>query len=109
MEETSRKRSSDDTDDQVDRVKRQRTETIEAETDRTLIATQKPVYDAVNRPTSEDLGRDGLRRSIALVLQHVGFDSATHEALESFTEAVDTCEWDLAGLQSITSISHGLH
>ncbi|KAI1866622.1 uncharacterized protein JN550_007475 [Neoarthrinium moseri] len=32
-----------------------------------------------------DFARDGLQRSIVLALQHVGFDSASREALESFT------------------------
>ncbi|KAI0526713.1 WD40-repeat-containing domain protein [Xylaria bambusicola] len=36
------------------------------------------------------MGRDGLRRSITLALKHVGFDSAREEALESFTEMVET-------------------
>ncbi|KAI1290620.1 WD40-repeat-containing domain protein [Xylaria venustula] len=36
------------------------------------------------------MGRDGLRRSITLALKHVGFDSATEEALEGFTETVET-------------------
>ncbi|KAH7030697.1 uncharacterized protein B0I36DRAFT_242924 [Microdochium trichocladiopsis] len=36
------------------------------------------------------MGRDGLRRSIALALEHVGFDAATPESLESFTEATET-------------------
>ncbi len=47
--------------------------------------------DIMNQPTADDVGRDGLRRSIVLALQHVGFDTATKEALEGFTEAVDTC------------------
>jgi hypothetical protein len=37
------------------------------------------------------LGRDGLRRSIVLALQHVGFDSASEEALDGFTSATETC------------------
>lgn len=36
------------------------------------------------------MSRDGLRRSITLALNHVGFDSAREDALESFTEIVET-------------------
>lgn len=53
--------------------------------------TEPKEYESVNQPTSEDVGRDGLRRAVALSLQQVGFDSATSEALEELTETVDTC------------------
>lgn len=36
--------------------------------------------------------RQAIQRSIALVLRHDGFDSITPEALESFTQLVETCE-----------------
>lgn len=57
--------------------------------------TEAPLYEVVNRPTAQDVGRDGLRRSIAIALEHVGFDAATPEALESFTEAAETCRLPL--------------
>jgi transcription initiation factor TFIID subunit 8 len=47
---------------------------------------------AVVRPSSDSVARDGLRRSIAVALQHVGFESASEEALESVTAATETCE-----------------
>lgn len=43
------------------------------------------------RPNADSMGRDGLRRSIALALEHVGFDAATPEALESFANNAETC------------------
>lgn len=45
-------------------------------------------------PTTAELARAGLRRSITLVLKHVntGFDSASEEAMESFTSIVETCK-----------------
>lgn len=91
MDGMSRKRSSSSlsSSQQEDRAKRQRTSTVDREPDLAAIET-KP-YDVVNRDTAGDFGRDGLRRSIALTLQHVGFDSATQEAMEGFTETVDTC------------------
>ncbi|KAH9995687.1 WD40 repeat-like protein [Xylariaceae sp. FL0662B] len=108
MDAISRKRpsSSDEDQDQNDRSKRQRTATAEPEplltksasaeyisastAIPTVLPTAVPAYDAVNRPTAEDLGRDGMKRAISLVLKHVGFDSAMSDALESFTETVDT-------------------
>ncbi|KXJ95045.1 bromodomain associated protein [Microdochium bolleyi] len=53
-------------------------------------SAETSLYEIVNRPTAQDVGRDGLRRSIALALEHVGFDAATPESLESFTEATET-------------------
>lgn len=49
-------------------------------------------------PTTAELARAGLRRSITLVLKHVnaGFDSASEEAMESFTSVVETCKADSA-------------
>ena len=41
--------------------------------------------------TADGIARDGLRRSIALVLDRVGFDSASEDALESFASMVETC------------------
>ncbi|ORY56318.1 uncharacterized protein BCR38DRAFT_355897 [Pseudomassariella vexata] len=46
--------------------------------------------EQVRRPQADDGMRQGLRRGIALALQHVGFDSATEESLESFTATVET-------------------
>jgi hypothetical protein len=37
------------------------------------------------------VARRGLRRSIALVLDKVGFDAASEEAMESFSNMVETC------------------
>lgn len=43
-------------------------------------------------PTKHSHARLGLQRSIAMVLKHDGFHSASPEALESFTSMVETCE-----------------
>ncbi|KAI0549827.1 hypothetical protein F4679DRAFT_227426 [Xylaria curta] len=89
MQNTSRKRSSVELEDgdRPSPSKRQRTSTPIAPASG---HTVKAAYEAVRRPTAENLGRDGLRRSITLALSHVGFDSATEEALEGFTETVET-------------------
>ncbi|KAI5860824.1 hypothetical protein GGS23DRAFT_579081 [Durotheca rogersii] len=88
------KRSSpeDGDDDRDAPSKRRRTLSPESDSAAPTLAPQaeEPVYDVVTRPTAGDLGREGLRRSIGLVLKHVGFDSCTKDALESFTELVDT-------------------
>ncbi|CAM1500855.1 Fc.00g100170.m01.CDS01 [Cosmosporella sp. VM-42] len=41
-------------------------------------------------PTQHSSARSGLQRSIAMVLKHDGFGSASPEAMESFTEMVET-------------------
>lgn len=42
-------------------------------------------------PTLHHIARCGIQRSIAMVLAHDGFQSASPEALESFTGAVEMC------------------
>ncbi|TRX91976.1 hypothetical protein FHL15_007073 [Xylaria flabelliformis] len=95
MQDTSRKRSSVELEDgdRPSPSKRQRTAALEPDTTSTAPVSghnKQAAYEAVRRPTAENLGRDGLRRSITLALSHVGFDSATEEALEGFTETVET-------------------
>ncbi|TGJ82387.1 hypothetical protein E0Z10_g6376 [Xylaria hypoxylon] len=98
VESTSRKRLSVELEDadRQSRPKRQRTTTLDpdatstAPTAPTAVHTAQPAYEVVRHPTVESMGRDGLRRSITLALKHVGFDSATEEALEGFTETVET-------------------
>jgi hypothetical protein len=47
--------------------------------------------EAAKVPTVTALARTGLRRSIALTLEQVGFDSASEEAMESFTNIIEAC------------------
>lgn len=42
-------------------------------------------------PNQHCQARSGIQRSIALVLKHDGFETASPEAMESFTEMVETC------------------
>ena len=51
---------------------------------------------ASTQPTSDELAKTALRRSIALALQRVGFDSATPDAMESFVLMAETCRPPLA-------------
>ncbi|KAI0197944.1 hypothetical protein F4808DRAFT_452304 [Astrocystis sublimbata] len=95
MQSIPRKRSVSDLDDGDCQVthKRQRTTTLEPDATPTTPALSQPTkaaYEAARHPTVENMGRGGLRRSVTLALKHVGFDSATEEALEGFTEAVET-------------------
>jgi hypothetical protein len=48
--------------------------------------------DLAKVPTSAELARAGLRRSITLALEQVGFHSASEESLESFSTIVETCK-----------------
>lgn len=43
-------------------------------------------------PTHHSLARRGVQRSITLALRHDGFQSASPEALESFTNMVEVCQ-----------------
>lgn len=52
-----------------------------------------------NRASEANFAREGLQRSIALALQHVGFDSASQEALESLTSTTETCRCQAAVLE----------
>ncbi|KAI8964285.1 hypothetical protein F5Y11DRAFT_101364 [Daldinia sp. FL1419] len=92
--ESSLKRAvlTDDDNHQEPLAKRQRTTEPDSHsvTPTEVDMSEKPTYDVVRRPNAEDFGRDGLRRSIGVALKHVGFDAATPDALESFTETVDT-------------------
>lgn len=100
----------DQTSDQNGRsIKRQRTSTLEPERQRTSTLEPEPVtipLDAserataageVQKPSAGDTARDGLRRSVVLALQQVGFDSASQDALESLTSTVETCELQYGG------------
>ncbi|KAK8068997.1 hypothetical protein PG994_005613 [Apiospora phragmitis] len=96
-----KRRSSIDSDSSLDEPlsKRQRTTIVKPPTptppprpsagysDMSSFALQ---YGLNERPHADSMGRDGLRRSIALALEHVGFDAATPEALESFANSAET-------------------
>ncbi|KAJ6443454.1 bromodomain associated domain-containingprotein [Purpureocillium lavendulum] len=53
-------------------------------------AAEEDAAVASMAPTHHANARAGLQRSIALVLEHDGFDSATEEAMESLTGIVET-------------------
>ncbi len=42
--------------------------------------------------TPDELAKKGLRRSIGLVLEKVGFHSADAQAMEMFTQMAETCK-----------------
>ncbi|KAI0155399.1 hypothetical protein GGR52DRAFT_566459 [Hypoxylon sp. FL1284] len=93
--DSPQKRPGDDSPHSDAQPKRQRTADADAESQSAtpietapieIVPTEKS-YETVKIP---DLGRDGLQRSIGLVLDHVGFDATTNDALESFTELVET-------------------
>ncbi|KAI1178052.1 hypothetical protein F4777DRAFT_539212 [Nemania sp. FL0916] len=95
METSSWKRPSGELEDAdcQSPSKRRRTTTAEpnfVSTAPVPSRTQPAAYQVTNRSTAESMAREELRRSIALTLKHVGFTSATTEALEGFTEIVET-------------------
>ena len=61
-----------------------------------VVATTEVLpYRGATRPNTDAFGRDGIRRACALALDHVGFESASTEALESYTTTVETCRSSL--------------
>ncbi|KAI8623117.1 hypothetical protein F5Y19DRAFT_459847 [Xylariaceae sp. FL1651] len=109
MEVISRKRPSLESEDSEYkfRSKRQRTtkEAGPVSTNSTSVLSADGAYEVVKRPTAEHLGRDGLRRSITLVLKHIGFDSAMEDALEGFTETVETYMGSF--IDQLKRVAHG--
>lgn len=88
----SKKRSTPDEGDEElaaeHAAKRRRTEDYGLQT--------PPAEDVITavldtRPAFNDETSHLLRRGAALVLDHVGFDGATKEALESFCGEIDSC------------------
>lgn len=51
-----------------------------------------PSLASITWPSLDHQSKSGLKRSIAIVLQHVGFDSATPEAMESYVTTVEACK-----------------
>lgn len=83
-----RKRPSPDSEDLPIASKRQRTNS-------THTVSPIPDVERIARkstlPNFNEQNRMGIRRGIVLALNHVGFDTATDEALESFTQMTETC------------------
>ncbi|KAM7205387.1 hypothetical protein V8F20_003156 [Naviculisporaceae sp. PSN 640] len=77
----SRKRSADSADDNEPSTKRQK---ITPPTVVLAVESLNSPSHTSNLQTPEAIAKAGLRRSIALALSAVGFDSATPEAMESF-------------------------
>lgn len=87
------KRVSPGSDDTQGPAKRQRTQSSS-----TVQSSESPIA-AVSAtridgpPSFNEQHRTELRRAITLALGHVGFDSASPEALESFTHMTETCQF----------------
>lgn len=89
--ESPRKRPSPSADDNPP-TKRQRTESSS-----NTRPVEVPVVNDGTFPVDEPqnqyyVNRAALQRSLGLALQHVGFDSASKEAMESFTLMTETCQ-----------------
>ncbi|KAK3954424.1 WD40-repeat-containing domain protein [Pseudoneurospora amorphoporcata] len=83
MATDTRKRPADAEGVQQSHPKRPKTNT----SSRTILAVEAigKSPNASTAPSPDELAKNGLRRTIALALETVGFDGATPEALESFT------------------------
>lgn len=79
---------SEDGNVEVPAGKRRR---IEADVPFRLLLEDERKENLSRVKTFEDDPHELLERSIALVLQHVGFQAASKEAMESFCAQVDTC------------------
>ncbi|KAI0880694.1 uncharacterized protein GGS22DRAFT_82044 [Annulohypoxylon maeteangense] len=91
--DTSRKRPSTSGSEpsQDHQSKRQKTADVDVRSvTPTAITPAKPACEVASGPTVHNIGRDGLRRSIGLQLQYMGFDSSRSDALEGFTQAAET-------------------
>lgn len=84
------KRSLSPVDEQQPDLKRPRLEESENEVIRLEDDEISSVAALVPNPHYQ--ARTGLQRSIAMVLNHDGFQGASPEAMESFTGMVETCE-----------------
>lgn len=87
------KRASPASDDNPGPAKRQRTQSSS-----TAHSAESPVAAVLptridGPPNFNEQHRMELRRAITLALGHVGFDSASEEALESFTHMTETCQF----------------
>ncbi|KAI1761955.1 WD40-repeat-containing domain protein [Hypoxylon sp. FL1150] len=88
------RKRSDSTLNEEHQSKRQRTADPESQSATPIeIIPSEKTSEVVRHP---DLGRDGLQRSIALALDYIGFDATTNDALESFTELVETYTLEFA-------------
>ena len=64
---------------------------------------------ATDLTTPEELARKALRRSLALALQNVGFDSAAPEAMESFVTMTETCKTKFIWSHSLAALLTARH
>lgn len=96
-EDALRKRASPASDEQPP-PKRQRTDSSSAAIPAEIpVAPVAPVMNggAVvldEKPNEYHVNRTALQRSISLALDHVGFDCASGDAMESFTLMTETCQ-----------------
>jgi transcription initiation factor TFIID subunit 8 len=84
------KRSLSPADEQQPNPKRPRFEDSENVTIQIENQESRSIESSVPNPHYQ--ARTGLQRSIAMVLNHDGFQGASPEAMESFTGMVETCE-----------------
>lgn len=92
--ESPKKRASLSSDE-TPPAKRIRTDSLNASQTIHLSATVGDTVPVPEVPNEYNVHREGLQRSIALALDHVGFEAASEEAMESFTAMTETCQFDV--------------
>lgn len=99
--ESPKKRASPLPDD-VPPAKRLRTGSFSTPQLVNLSATVGDTVPVPEVPNEYNVHREGLERSIALALDHVGFDAASEEAMESFITMTETCQCSLLVLAALS-------
>lgn len=89
--ESPKKRASPSPDD-LPPAKRLRTDSLSAPQSVNLSATVGDTVPVSGAPNEYNVHREGLQRSVALALDHVGFEAASEEAMESFIAMTETCQ-----------------
>lgn len=92
MAAESPKRRTSPSSDEFPPTKRPRTDSSSIPNPVKLSATIGDTVPVPEVPNEYNVHREGLQRSIALALDHVGFDTASEEAMESFTTMTETCQ-----------------
>lgn len=90
--------------DEIPHAKRMRTDSLDASQPVNLSATVGDTVPVPEVPNEYNVHREGLQRSIALALDHVGFEAASEEAMESFTAMTETCQCDVSVLEALERV-----
>lgn len=106
--EPPRKRSSLSNGDDHPPLKRQRIASLDTARPADISIADLGTYPVDEIQDEYHVNRAGLQRAIGLALQHVGFDCASQDALESFTLMTETCQSAKSSLSQTRSLYRSL-